>query len=372
MNPKKVLIYRPDNIGDVILFSGTLKHIRDLYHHSHITLAVQSHIINLVELCPFVDKVISSDKFSWLVKLQEKKIKGTYRFRNQIEYIENLIKKIFPITDYDLVICPVKSPTSKQLKILNSFRCEKLVGIGGCNLNLPNHIFLKPESLFSAYLDVSNENPWRHELFTTLDFLNFLGANATDINDIKPLVWLDDSDKIFFNTLNLKKPIIGLFPGASSDIRIWPLNNYSILAKRIPSLPSIVILGSKKEAEMADLIKTGICTERKNAEVINLAGKTTLRQLYAVIRNLSLLISMETSALHFGVTSGIPTIGIAGGGHFGRFVPWGSPVKNLILTNQLNCFHCNWHCSRETVKCIEGVTVEAVLAAIQKLTPSFF
>jgi ADP-heptose:LPS heptosyltransferase len=367
---KKILIYRPDNIGDVILFSGALKHIRNIYSDAHITLAVQEHIINLVELCPFVNEVVSIDIFAFWLKLQKMGIRGAYRFSPQIRYAEKLIKRFIPTTNFDLVIYPVKSPTNTDLEILANIRCKKLIGIVGCIVNLPRQVYLKPENIYSDCLDVTCKNPWRHELYTTLDFLKYLGADLDDIKQIQPVVWLSDSDKSLLNDFDFKKPIIGLFPSAASDIRIWKLENYGLLAKIIPDTASFIIFGGPQDVEIANKVRDELCAVHPDASVLNLAGKTTLRQLYVAISVCSILISMDSSALHMGIASGTPTIGIAGGGHFGRFVPWGDTEKNVILTNKLSCFHCNWHCTRGNIECIDGVSVDEVAATLKKLLPS--
>ena len=60
---RSVLVLRPDNLGDVVLFSGALRHIRVLYPQAKITLCVKSYVRNLVVLCPYVDEVIEYEKF---------------------------------------------------------------------------------------------------------------------------------------------------------------------------------------------------------------------------------------------------------------------------------------------------------------------
>jgi len=362
---EKMLIYRPDNIGDVVLFTGALEHIRRLYPNSHITLAVQTHIVNLVELCPFIDDVVSVDRFAYWRKLQKNGIMGSYYFESKLRSLEKNIKKF--VHEYDLVIFPVKSPTNPDLQILADLRCKKVVGIAGCNVNLPSQVYLKPENIYSEYLNVACEYPWRHELYTTQDFLRFLGSDVDGIEQIEPVIWLSDTDKNYLNDCDFEKPIIGLFPSASSDIRIWNLANYGLLAQKIPKNVSFVILGGPQDVELADKLKEELRVACPTAKVLNIAGKTTLRQLYATISDCSLLISMESAGLHLGIASGTPTIGIAGGGHFGRFVPWGNPEKHIILTNNLDCFFCNWKCSREHIECINGVSVDEVAVAVQKL-----
>ena len=50
-----VLVYRPDNIGDVFLFTGALQHLRRLFPAAKITLAVQPGIAAMLDRCPHVD-----------------------------------------------------------------------------------------------------------------------------------------------------------------------------------------------------------------------------------------------------------------------------------------------------------------------------
>ena len=365
---KKMLIYRPDNIGDVVLFTGALEHIRRLNPNSHITLAVQAHIVNLVELCPFIDEVVSVDMFAYWRKLQKMGIIGSYYFVSKIRRLEKIIKT-FSRT-YDLVIYPVKSPSNIDLQILADLRCKRLVGIVGCNVNLSSQVCLKPENIYSNYLDVTCDYPWRHELYTTLDFLRFLGSDVNDIKQIEPVIWLSDTDKNFLIDCDFEKPIIGLFPSASSHIRIWNVANYGLLAKQLTKNVSFIVLGGPQDIELADKLTEELCVACPTAKVLNIAGKTNLRQLYSVISACSILISMESSALHMGIAAGTPTVGIAGGGHFGRFVPWGNSKMNIILTNKLSCFHCNWICKKGNNECIDGVTVDKAVEAINKLLQS--
>ncbi len=366
---KKILICRPDNIGDVILFSGALKHIRKLHPHAHITLAVQAHIINLVELCPFVNTVISIDELAYWRKLQRMGVLGAHRFQSQIKKTETLIRRKFNlIKKYDWIIYPVKSPTIIDLSILANIKSKRLTGIVGCNVNMPTKADFKPENIYSDYLDVTNEDPWRHELYTTLDFLKYLGADVDSITQIQPEFWLSDADKNFMNNLGFKKPIIGLFPGASNDIRRWNVSNYRKLAKLIPEIFSFVIFGGPHDITIANKVEESLRSAKDDVQILNIAGKTTLRQLYAAISACSVLISMDTSALHMGITAGIPTIGIVGGGHFGRFVPWGNPQKNVIMTNKLDCFHCNWQCMKDNIECIDGVSADTVANVLKDIS----
>jgi len=366
---KKILIFRPDNIGDVLLFTGALKHIRNLYPDAHITLSVQSHIVNLVELCPYIDICIPVDKLdrTGIIKYLEFPFK--YRIKKIIRSISNVSGPNNQF--FDIIIYPVKSPQVQHLKMIYFIGRTQAIGITGCLLNAPLKgypIELKPENIFTDYLDISSYDPWKHEFHVTLDFLRHLGCREASLDNIKPQFWLSDSEKNYLENIRVKNlEIIGLFPSASSVGRRWTESNYGELAAMVGGKITYAIFGSPADKNLSDRIALSIKEHCRNAEILNLTGQTTLRELAKTITYCDLLISTETSGLHIAIASGVPAVGIVGGGHFGRFVPWGAPDKALFITNTTSCFHCNWHCTQSDFACIKKVKPIVVADAVKQL-----
>lgn len=368
---KRILIFRPDHIGDVILFSGAFRHIRALHPHAQITLAVQPQIVTLVERCPYVDKVIAVDRLLLSRKIQTMDMRGAYRLGTALRNLERKWNRV--VRPFDLVIYPVTSPQPEHLQILRDLGVKKIIGIAGCNVNKPPDGYsndIHPVDLYSHYLDVSERDPWRHEFLTILDFLKFLGCEVKGTDDIKPQIWVSDPEKsLLRDKIDSKKIIIGLFPGASNYIRCWDARNYAALAESIDfDVEAYAILGGGRDTALASEIEVLLKKTQPKINVFNLAGKTTLQELFKCISHCSVLIGTESAGLHMGIIAGIPTVGIVGGGHYGRCIPWGGDkTKNIFLTKTMDCFHCNWWCDRERVECIQGVTPSEVALAVTDL-----
>lgn len=367
MRRQRILIFRPDNIGDVVLFSGALRHIRRLYPDAHLTLAVQSHIVNLVELCPHVDACVSVNALTWWSKFEA--IPFAPRFVKIILAINrawNTISKPF-----DLVLYPVKSPKTKHLKIISVLNVKEVVGIVGCHVNAPPGGYpqrLLPDKLFSRTLDLSGCEAWRHEMLTTLDYLRYLGCDILSVDDIRPEFWLSDIEhNCLEGAVENGRRVIGVFPGASTSLRTWDAENYGEVAKLIAGDYCYAIFGSQSELELSEQVVSSIKREDKNACIINFTGKTSLRELMRGISACDLLISMETSGLHMAIAGRVPTVAIVGGGHFGRFVPWGAEGNVIFLSKKLDCYYCNWLCSKGWAECIQGVTPWQVAVAAKSL-----
>ena len=67
-----------------------------------------------------------------------------------------------------------------------------------------------------------------------------------------------------------------------------------------------------------------------------------MNELIYLIKHSSTTISVETAVLHIAISNNVPTIAIVGGGHWGRFFPWGNKENVHWLNKKMDCFQCNW------------------------------
>ena len=145
---------------------------------------------------------------------------------------------------------------------------------------------------------------------------------------------------------------------------MWPYDFYAQLADKIlEHYPArIVICGAAADVQGAKKVQT-----KMHGQAVNLAGKTTLRELAAVFEACGLFIGNDTGPLHLAVSVGTPTLGIIGGGHFGRFYPYGDLSKHRMVHKQMDCYYCDWKCIHETVRCIQEITVDDVWRETQRM-----
>jgi hypothetical protein len=48
--------------------------------------------------------------------------------------------------------------------------------------------------------------------------------------------------------------------------------------------------------------------------------------------------------------------GIVGGGHFGRFFPWGNSSVARVVNKPMECYGCNWRCKYQSMRCIQEIS----------------
>ncbi len=149
----------------------------------------------------------------------------------------------------------------------------------------------------------------------------------------------------------------------SEALRCFSTNKWQEVLDRLPRDLKIVRLGFLE----SHLFHPGL---------EDMAGKTTLRSAMEIIRNAKLVVGIETGLLHFAYLSGVPSVCILGGGHFGRFLPW-DEVSEMVacVFSKRPCFGCGWVCCYEksphSAPCVEELSVLQVIEAIEKQRARF-
>jgi len=357
---QRILILRPDNIGDCVLFSGALKYIRKHWPEARINLAVKPHIVNLFELCPHIDRVFSLYRFFPWLFIRQYFYRGTWLMERLLRK-ENILPLWYP--EYDVVIYPVDSHTEEMLEVVRLIPAKEKLGFCGCRLNLrrmedPANA---PEKVFSFCYDDGRENEWKHELPRLERFLKACGIEA---GDVTPEFWLPEQDEKYAAELLPEKDFLGIFPGADKKEKIWPCDKWHDLLNEQNLYRHVVIFGSKSDFVLARQIAGGV--KGDHLYLIDLTGRTTLRQLVACIKRCGALVSADSAGLHIATASDVPSVGLMGGYHYGRFYPWGDPAIHRVAKVDMDCYHCNFDCRYGDYRCVRDIPVEMVLGELKK------
>ena len=162
-------------------------------------------------------------------------------------------------------------------------------------------------------------------------------------------------------------------PGAGANLRKWPAENFSHLADKIHRKTGLkgLVCGSPAERELAQSV-----IEQSSAPLENWAGRSSLLDYVRILSDAQLVVSNDTSAVHMAATLQVPSVCVMGGGHFERFAPYPDVVENaqlgpLTVIHKMPCFKCNWACiypvgPNEPAPCVAKVELENVWQACQR------
>jgi heptosyltransferase-2 len=156
-------------------------------------------------------------------------------------------------------------------------------------------------------------------------------------------------------------------PGAEyGPAKRWPAIHYAELAKLL-DLPA-VLLGSAKEAPLCE----EIAQEAGSDQCINLAGKTSLPDAFALIAAARAVVSNDSGLMHVAAGLGVPQVALFGSSSPEHTPPLNERAQVIWLRNDraydppLDCAPCfERDCPLGHTRCLYDITPERVRSLLQ-------
>ncbi len=152
---------------------------------------------------------------------------------------------------------------------------------------------------------------------------------------------------------------VALHPFASQKNKQWPYFEELIQSLILKEVPVTLIGHSKDDIKIPD-----------SPLVMNLVNKTTLREMASILRSTKALVTTDSGPMHMGVAVNTPTIALFGPttkefGFDPRF------KKAWVLEENLECRPCHVHggdvCPLGHHKCMNNITVQRVEKKLQSI-----
>jgi len=160
-------------------------------------------------------------------------------------------------------------------------------------------------------------------------------------------------------------PFVAVNPGATyGSAKRWYPDRFAAVADVLSGEwgAGVVIVGSTAEARLAGEIEAAM-----RRPPVNLAGKTTVRELMALLSLSSFLVTNDSGPMHIGAALGVPLVAIFGPTDWRRTSPWTSLAK--VVRVEIDCSPCKLRVCDRGHECMLGVTPEMVVDAARQLLP---
>src|SRR4030065_455497 len=119
-------------------------------------------------------------------------------------------------------------------------------------------------------------------------------------------------------------------------------------------------MGSVPEAPLSAEIETAM-----GRKAVNLAGRTTVREVMALLASCSFLLTNDSGPMHIGAAFGVPLVAIFGPTDWRKTSPW--TKKARIVRVDVDCSSCHRRECDRGHECMVGVTADMVIAAAREL-----
>ena len=322
---KKILVLSLTRMGDIVQSIPFFRRLRIKHTEAEIHVLVEECFKEVAGFLPCVDKIHTvrmEDLLPALATDQSGNLsRGLVFYRGFIES--------FKSEHYDDVWNLTHTRPATVVNFL-------LAGENGKGVTLDENGFQKVNAPWLKYFFATNlARPWCQ--FNLVDIY----ANCVDGIDPRAGRSLNiQVDRTFDDNFNLKdidssKKTVALHMGASQKAKQWPLERFLHVAESLlqSSNYNIVLIGSAKDSKLGDRFNS-------LPGVSNLIGKTSPRELAAVLRDCDLIITNDSGPMHIAAAVGTKVIAITVGSALGsETAPYGE--GHLVLEPDMECFPCS-------------------------------
>ena len=361
--PRRLLVRGVNWLGDAVMTTPALLRLREQFPAAHITLLTPAKLEELWIGHPAVDDTIAFAAGEGLWAITQKLRAGRF----------------------DLALVLPNSPRSALETWLA--RIPQRIGYARPwrNALLTRPIPSRPDAVkmhkrspeeIRALTAVSGSAGGRrapaipasaHQLYEYLHLAAALGASAEPLAPrlaVSPVELAAARQKFGLATAPL--PLVGLNPGAEyGPAKRWPAERFSAAALAVSAHTPCtwVVFGGNNDRATAEAIESAL--RAANLTVVNLAGRTSLRELMAALKLCRVLLTNDTGPMHVAAALGTPVVAPFGSTSpelTGPGLP-GDP-RHRLLQAAAACSPCFLRECPIDFRCLLGIGAERVAAMV--------
>ena len=328
MSNNKVLVVAPAWIGDLIISSAFINALKKSHRDLQIDLLVNENLSDIAMLFPNVTNIIIS-------KTTHGKLSFFYRLQLGFKLRRNNYSKSYILTNsFKSAIIPFIAGIKDRISYLGEYR-----------YGLVNRIIKKidrKKGMVNRYLNILNNE------YTT---------------DLQPSFNINDSQKKIEEKYSINRNYIVICPDAEyGPAKKWPVQNWVNLACNLIPNYQVVFVGL--DASIKNKIDS-----LESSNIINLIGKTNLKDAVEVLSNAECVVSNDSGLMHLSSAVDAPIVGIYGSSSPKYTPPLCKASRHEIIYKNLDCSPCfKRECPLGHTNCLNHITVDTVLTSIGKLT----
>jgi len=364
----RILVRGTNWLGDAVMTTPALLRLREKFPDAHITLLTPEKLRDLWTNHPAVNETIpfASGESVFLAgkKLRAGKYDLALVFPNSprsalevwLARIPQRIGCARPWRNWFLTnAVPARAEAVKMQKRSVAEINSLISGTGLQPVNHPN----------TGQRPVPPSNA--HQLHEYLHLVAALGANP---EPLPPQLFVAPGEieavKNKFGLGEIERPIFGLNPGAEyGPAKRWPVEKFIAAAREIQRRTNCtwVTFGGKGDVAISNQIESAMASPP--SANWNLAGKTSLRELMALLKICRVLLTNDSGPMHVAAALGTPVV-----------VPFGSTSPELtgpglpgdarhrLLKSDAPCSPCFLRECPIDFRCLNGISVERVVEAV--------
>lgn len=293
---RRILIIKVDHVGDVVLSLPVITDVRRRFPRADITVVTASWTTALLEEVlvgrGVVDRVVTLDLFH--------EVSGQGR-RPADSELAARVQAVLGTMPFDVAI-DLRRPADAR-DVLQAVTARVKVAFGD-------------EDAFAQIgLPAYGMKARTHVPVHTVDQLHLLVDAALGRQPFEVAASLPAPvapTRRFPAALHRRRWIVAVAPGSGDQLRMWPAASYAGLVGRLVKElgAGVALVGSPAEASLMEQVIGALPSPR---HVVSLAGRLSLTDFRAAVREADLFVGNTTGPTHIAAASGVPTLNIFSG-----------------------------------------------------------
>ncbi len=337
IDPKNIVVRMPNWLGDLIMATPVLHDLRMRFPYANITAMCVEPIATLLDHDPNVDQLFRFTRIS-----------GWFHNIHGYHILEPLRHN-----EYDLGILLTNSLSSAWWFWRGQVK-YRIGYIGHCRRWLLNEALPLPTNYETQHL------------VTT--YKHLLEPLGVPISDSMPGIYITESEMAAARNLLANRGVkpgdvlIGVNPGAAfGSAKCWLPERFREVTASLLANPSyrIVYFGDSAGAPIVNDICYGLPDH-----VINLAGKTSIRELAALIKCCRVLLTNDSGPMHMAAALGVPPLALFGSTSDVKTGPY---KLGRVIHKHVECSPCYKRVCPIDFRCMKRIEVEDVLRNLREM-----
>ena len=339
--PKNIIMRMPNWLGDLVMATPIIHEVRKKWPNANITAMCQANTGALLASDPNLNEVY-----------RFKKPNGWIHRSQHCEIIDTLKRG-----EYDLGII-----------LTNSFSSAWWFWRG----NVTNRIGFAT-NLRSFLLNEAVPFPKNKETqHLVLTYKALIEPMGIPISSTPPTLYVSDEEAKAAQILleaNGYQPkhniLIGINPGAAfGSAKCWLPDRFHAVTEKLLEDPRVVVayFGDSIGAPLVN----DICKDF-NSRVINFAGKTSIRELLALIQLCAVMLTNDSGPMHIAAALKTPLVALFGSTNDVKTGPYG---EGIVIHKHVECSPCYKRVCPIDFRCMKQIEVDEVYEAICRQIPS--
>lgn len=327
----RILLMRPDHLGDLVMTTPILQALRDALPEAHITMMVGPWSSEIVARHPAIDRLITCP-FPGFRRAAQGALAPYILLFSTAQQLRR--------SHYDLAI-NLRPDFWWGAALLYLARIPRRVGYAiapgtpflstALPFTAPEHATVSCLKLVSTALQVLG-HPALPMPYTPEQYPEQFEPTHAERQAIR--------ERLQQANITDTTPIVVIHPGSGATVKLWRAEAWATSAAKLTTVNpavSIVLTGNRQERSLLEQIAQAMPADITPPLLLT---DLTVGQLAALLARAQLVLGVDSGPLHLAVAQRTPTVHIFGPTDARIFGPWGHTERHIVVASTQRCPTC--------------------------------